>query len=287
MDKFVDYISSLSFILTIVYIALCIGALTFIKRFLIKKVAYTNKSETHKNTLLGVVFNILQYIILLLTIFLVLKANGVDVGTLFAGLGIVATIIGLSLQDTIKDIIMGVNIYNNNFYKVGDVILYEGILCEVKYFNARITKVKTLNDGCSFTFNNSSVSSIKKIKDNFALCLYFDFNTDKKLIDKAFTNMIPRIDDVHGISGADYWGMVALDNTGAKYGIGYNCSPKFSLIAQGRVATIAYEELNKFGISPSFEDEVKVQQMNPNKPVYKVPKTKTVSKIIKTKKKAK
>lgn len=284
MGNFVDYITSLNFILSLVYIALCIGALTFIKRFLIKKVAYTNKSETHKNTLLGVVFNILQYVILLLTIFLVLKANGVDVGTLFAGLGIVATIIGLSLQDTIKDIIMGVNIYNNNFYKVGDVIYYEGILCEVKYFNARITKVKTLNDGSTFTFNNSSVSSIKKVKDNFALVIYFDFNTDKELIDKAFTNMISRINDVHGISGADYWGLVALDNVGAKYGIGYVCSPKFSLVAQGMVSTIAYEEFKKLGISPSFEDEVKIQNLDTNN-ICKTPKTTKVAKVTKANKK--
>lgn len=274
MNNFTKYISSSSFILSVVYIVICVVIETFIKRYLIKKVAYTNKSETHKNTLLGVVFNILQYVILLGTLFLVLKTNGVDVGTLFAGLGIVATIIGLSLQDTIKDVIMGVNIYNNNFYKVGDVVLYDGNLCEVKYFNARITKVKTLADGCTYTFNNSSVNSIKKVKDNFALCIYFDFNTDKKLIDKAFNNMIDKVNDVHGISGAEYWGIVALDNIGTKYGFGYVCNPKFSLVANGIVSTIAYEEFKKQGIAPSFEDEIKVQDINNNTRTIKKGKTK-------------
>lgn len=269
MNKFFDYITSPAFYLSIICIAITFAILTFIKRYLIKKVAYTNKSETHKNTLKGVVFNILQYIVLLVCIFLVLKNHGVDVGTLFTGLGIVATIIGLALQDMIKDIIMGINIYNNNFYKVGDVVTYDGKPCEVKYFNARVTKLKSLLDGSTFTLNNSTISAIQKLKDSSFKGLMFDFDADKAKIDKAYNDMVPRINDLYGASNAVYYGITEINESGVKYGIGYTCPPKLSVDVGCKVFEIIYDELKKNGISPSFSDEVKIKEMLDNADLFK------------------
>ena len=158
MEEVINYVISEAFLKTVLIVIVTIALLELIKKYLIKVVAYTNKDETHKNTLKGVAFNILQYAIIILAIFLILKANGLNVTSIVAGLGIMATIIGLSLQDTLKDIIMGLNIYNNNFYKVGDVIMYHDQYWEIKYFNARVTKLKSLANGSTFTIANSSIN---------------------------------------------------------------------------------------------------------------------------------
>lgn len=265
MKDFVNYVTSLAFLESITIAIIMFVLLYVIKKYLIKKVAYTNKDETHKNTLKGVVFNVLQYVIILTSIFCILTVNGLDVTGLITGLGIVATIIGLALQDTIKDIFMGINIYNNNFYKVGDVVLFKDAYWEVKFFNARVTKLKHLANNSTLTFVNSQIVEINKIKEDNCFMIYFDYDEDKKLIDKAFKNMIPRINDLYGVREAKYFGVCSMDLQGVKYGIGFKNSPKLIIGTNASVAAIAYEEFNKLGIKPASDDEVKVKQLNKKK----------------------
>lgn len=261
MNEFFKYLISPQFLETILVVVVMFFLLYLIKKYLIKKVAYTTKGETHKNTLKGVVFNILQYVIILIAIFSILKINGLNITGLITGLGIVATIIGLALQDTIKDVLMGINIYNNNFYKVGDVVKYENEYWEVKFFNARVTKLKSLFNGSSLTLVNSQVTEINKIKDFNFLLVHFGYEDDKKLIDEAFNNMIPRINDIYGARSANYWGIVNLDGDGVQFGIGYNVSPKQIVLVSAAVAQIAYEEFMKVGVVPQTNDNFRVKQV--------------------------
>ena len=138
------YFNSTAFIGSAVVIIIASILLWLIKQYLVKKVAYTTKDDQHKNTFIGMIFNVLQYLVIILAIVTVMKLHGVNIGSIMAGLGIVATIIGLALQDTLKDIISGINIYNNNFYKVGDMVRWNDEECDVKYFSARVTKFQSL-----------------------------------------------------------------------------------------------------------------------------------------------
>ena len=140
LKEIFDYLTSKTFISSVLVVVIMIALLYIIKQYLIKKVAYTGKNEQHKNTFIGVVFNILQYVVIVVAVVIVMHLHGVNVTSILAGIGIAATIVGLALQDTLKDILAGINIYNNNFYKVGDVVRYNGEECDVKYFNARVTK---------------------------------------------------------------------------------------------------------------------------------------------------
>ena len=133
-----NYFVSPAFLGSVVIVCITLVLMVVIKKYLIKKVAYTTKDEQHQNTFIGVIFNLLQYVVILGALVLVLQLHGVNVTSIIAGLGIVATLIGLALQDTMKDVISGINIYNNNFYKVGDMVNYNNELCEVKYFWCRL-----------------------------------------------------------------------------------------------------------------------------------------------------
>ena len=111
-----DYFFTPAFLQSAAIIIVASILLWVIKQYLIKKVAYSGKDEQHKNTFIGMIFNVLQYLVIVIAAVMVLKANGVNVGSILAGLGIVATIIGLALQDTLKDIIAGINIYKDNLF---------------------------------------------------------------------------------------------------------------------------------------------------------------------------
>ena len=273
MNGFISYITSVPFFETLAIILVVILLLEFIKRYLIKKVAYTNKSETHKNTLKGVVFNILQYVILIGGIFLILQVNGLNINGILAGLGIFATIVGLSLQDTIKDIIGGINIYNNNFYKVGDVVKFEDDYWEVKYFNARVTKFKNILMNTTYTVANSNITQIEKIKETCVFKMCFDFDTDKDKVKELFDNLVPLANDLYGVREAVNVGPLFITPEGVTFGLMYKANPRLFPDANVTITGYAYQEAKRLGISPASNSDFTIH-MADDEPIEKAVKKK-------------
>ena len=256
-----NYFTSSAFFGSVVIIGITVILLVVIKKYLIKKVAYTTKSEQHQNTFIGVIFSLLQYLVILGCVVLVLKLHGVNVTSIVAGLGIVATLIGLALQDTMKDIISGINIYNNNFYKVGDLVMYNDQVCEVKYFSARVTKFTSYSNNDTFTVCNSTINAIEKVKDVTPIKMVFDFEDDKKKIDKCFNAAMDSIRDEKYLKNVEYFGLIDITQEGLVY--------LANIVAPGhkvwpikvKFINVLYEEFKKCKIAPSFQDEHKIRKI--------------------------
>lgn len=249
-----------AFALSLLTVAVVIAVLSFIKRILIKKVAYKD-GKKKRNTLLGIVFNILQYVIIIVGIFVILTVNGINVTGLLAGLGVVATIVGLSLQDTFKDLFAGINIYSNNFYKVGDFVRYNGEVCEVKFFNARISKFTSITTNSTYTVANNSIQSIEKIKDGVVVNFYFDFETDTKKIDKCITNALKVVEEEPGTKNVYYFGMDLIDQKGVRYSICFSAAVMRQYPIKNKFFAAVYDEFKKAKIAPSFDEDVMLKQL--------------------------
>ena len=246
-----EYLTSAAFFESLLIIVIASILLWVIKQYLIKKVAYSGKDDQHKNTFIGMIFNVLQYLVIVIAAVLVLKANGVNVGSILAGLGIVATIIGLALQDTLKDIIAGINIYNNNFYKVGDMVRWEGQECDVKYFSARVTKFQSVISQSTFTVNNSLINNIEKIKDTRSKIFRFRFDEDRKKIDKAFNNIVEKVKkECEYVKEITYLGVIEMTYEGVDYGFMFKCPAHKYLPTLNKIMNISYDEFKKVGVMP-------------------------------------
>lgn len=253
------YFTSSAFLASVVIICITMALLVVIKKYLIKKVAYTTKAEQHQNTFIGVIFNLLQYAVILGCIVIVLQLHGVNVTSIIAGLGIIATLIGLALQDTMKDVISGINIYNNNFYKVGDMVTYNNELCEVKYFSARVTKFTSMYTGNTYTVCNSTINSIEKVKDTNMIFLTFDFEDDKKKVDKCFAKAIEETEKLKTVKKVDYFGLGDINSDGLLY-IAKITAGHDVLHARGVFMTALYEECKKCHVAPNFNDVRKIKK---------------------------
>lgn len=247
-------VTNSSLLLTLLVIIIVCIIMTFIKRVLIKKVAYKD-GKKKRNTLLGMIFNILQYVVIIVGIFVVLTVNGINVTGLLAGLGVVATIVGLSLQDTFKDLFAGINIYDNNFYKVGDFVKYNGEVCEVKFFNARISKFCSITTNSTYTVSNSSISNIEKIKDGVVVNFLFDFDTDRKKVDKCLLAACKAVEDEPGSTNVTYFGITNITEKGVNYCVSFSASVMRQFPIKLVLFEKAYEEFKKAKISPSFDQE--------------------------------
>ena len=249
----IGYFASKAFLGSLATVAVASLMLWVIKQYLIKKIAYTSKNDQHKNTFVGMIFNVMQYLVVVLMIVLVLKLHGVNVASILAGLGIMATIIGLALQDTLKDIISGINIYNNNFYKVGDMVRWNGEECDVKYFSARVTKFQSLRTNSTYTVCNSAINQIEKIKDRNVVTYTFSFDADKKKIDKVMDRIVERMAlESKDVKKIYYDGICSIDQVGVGYEIKFSSPAHKAELVRDRLVAVAYEEFKKAGVHPLF-----------------------------------
>lgn len=143
--------------------------------------------------------NIFKYCLLIISILIILEIYGVNVQSIIAGLGIVGLIIGLSLQDTIKDFLGGLSIIFDDYYAIGDWITFKGFKGEVIEFGLRSTKLKS-NNGDVMTFANRNVTEIINFSKN-RVKLILDLtveinNNNEKNINNIF-NEILKLDNVY------------------------------------------------------------------------------------------
>ena len=252
-DEVFDYLLSQTFLSSVLVIAVASVLMYIIKQYLIKKVAYTSKNEQHKNTFIGMIFNVMQYMVIIVAAILIMHLHGVNIGSILAGLGIVATIVGLALQDTLKDIIAGINIYNNNFYKVGDMVMYNGEECDVKYFSARVTKFQSMATDSTYTVCNSQIRSIEKIKDSKSISVLFPFATDRKEIEKVFDNVIENVKGTKNLKNITYAGVREFTLQGVIHRLNYTCPAHKNTAVRGIIMTAIYDECKNAGITPLFK----------------------------------
>ena len=226
MDEVVDlgavkkYLTSEAFIGSVIVVIVSFLIQRALKRYIIKKSSYTGKSDQHKNTLIGVALSGLRYLIDLQALATIMGLHGIRMSGIMASLGVAAMIVGLSLQDTLKDIFSGINIYTNNFYKVGDIVRWNGEECDVKFFSVRVTKFQSIKTSSTYTVCNSQITSIEKVKDGKSISVIFPFETDKAVIEKCFNKAIEKTTEIHGknVKKLTYIGPIGLTDGGIRYG---------------------------------------------------------------------
>ena len=99
----------------------------------------SNKGRTYVRLLRSII----RYIFIIVTILIILQANGVDVSSILAGVGILGVVLGLAIQDWLKDIIRGTSILSDDYFNVGDIVKYKDIEGKVLIVGLKTTKIQS------------------------------------------------------------------------------------------------------------------------------------------------
>ncbi|MBQ4423682.1 MAG: mechanosensitive ion channel family protein [Clostridia bacterium] len=118
-------------------------------------------------TLISLAKNLLRYAAILISICVVLRIFTVDVGTILAGLGIIALIIGFGAESLIADIVTGMFILIDNQYNIGDIIEVDGFRGTVTEINVRSTVLTDVGGNVKI-INNSDMKNVLNRSDNFS-----------------------------------------------------------------------------------------------------------------------
>jgi len=206
MSNFLDTILGPKLYLPVFYISLGIIIYFVIKIILTKafNLKLSKVDEKRVMTIKSLLLNILKYLIVTFVVLAILTVYGIDVKTVLAGLGILGLIVGLALQDTLKDFLSGVSIILENQYMLGDTIEVKGFMGEVIYLGLKTTKIKHYTGSVKILSNRNIDEVINYSQENslaivdFGISYESDNDKVEEILQKLAIELTETLDNIKG-----------------------------------------------------------------------------------------
>ncbi|MDN3493621.1 mechanosensitive ion channel family protein [Winogradskyella bathintestinalis] len=154
-----DYAFRVSMIVKIsLIIIIAIILLWIIKRMLFRH----SEVNEHQRGNIQAVFQMLRYLVWVITFGLVLETIGIKVTLLLAGSAALLVGIGLGLQQTFNDVISGIILLTERSIKINDVLEIDGNVVKIQSIGIRTSKGLNTDD-ISIIIPNSLITTSKVI----------------------------------------------------------------------------------------------------------------------------
>lgn len=164
---------------------------------LILRVFRSRKGRT--GTLATVISSLIKYASVLVAFCWVLTIIGVNVSTIFAGVGIIALIVGFGAESLVADLVTGVFILFENQYNVGDIVEIDGFRGKVKEVGIRTLSLEDSGHNIR-VINNSELKNIvnRSNQRSVAICdVGVSYDIDLEELDKKLVTILAEIRDKH------------------------------------------------------------------------------------------
>lgn len=197
----------------------------------IKKVEQRDNSRSFKReiTYIKLARHIINYVIIIIACLFILQLLGFNVSSLIAGLGVISVIAGLSLQDALKDIIMGFNIIVDNYFSVGDVIKIGDVEGKVVELGVKSTKLEDVNTDNIFVIANRNISQSLRLSDQLIVDIPISYDEPTLKIESLIEKMVVQIKENPHVKNAKYVGINEFKSSSISYRLIIHCSPEYKL----------------------------------------------------------
>lgn len=187
------------------------------------KTTYEVKRRT---TIVKLFQSLFRVLIWAIAILIILDFFGVNTKSLITSLGVVGVVLGLALQDTVKDFISGVSMVLENYLAVGDIVTYNGFTGEVIELGLRVTKIKKFSGEVLVVANRNIDSIINESQKKADVYLEIDtaYEADTKTVEKILNDVLKEaIKDKLILPESKYMGINELSSSSVKYMIDVHC----------------------------------------------------------------
>ena len=228
MNNFLEFLSKKE-----VYGTLIIIIVTYIIYNLIisiiDRITIHGKDELEKKRRLTTIHlfkNISKYLLVILMILSLLNLYGVNTASFLTGLGLAGALLGLSLQDTLKDVLNGISIIFDNYFVVGDIVTYDDFTGTVIGFGLKTTKIKKIT-GEVLSISNRNIDKIINLsqeKDTVTISIPTAYEEDYNKVAKVLTKTINNIKDSNqDVKEVLFLGIEELDDSSVIYQVRFTC----------------------------------------------------------------
>ena len=184
----------------VIRLALMIVFLCLLENVIIVVLQAIKKTNSGRlRTFSTVIESLAKYAFALIGICWGLTIIGVNVSTVFAGVGIVALILGFGAESLVADLVTGVFILFENQYNVGDIIEVDGFRGTVVEIGIRTISIMDLGGNIKI-INNSDLKNIvnRSNQISVAVCdIAVSYGTDLEQVEEIFPKMLDDIQKKH------------------------------------------------------------------------------------------
>ena len=195
-----------------------------IEKIIIKgKDAYERKK---RKTIVNLISNIFKYAVFILAVLFILGLYGVDTKALIASFGVVGAVLGLALQDTIKDFISGITIIMDNYFVVGDIVTFNDFTGEVIDMGLKTTKIKKHNGEVLVVANRNidAIINISQKPANIVIDIPTAYEEKTTKVEKTIEKIMTEILKIEGVKkDSKYLGISSLNDSCVNYSISILC----------------------------------------------------------------
>lgn len=255
MEKILKKEFIVPMVVIVICMFLCVISKKIIYRIFNLKTAKTNLAK--KRTIANLINNIIKFSIVLLGILIVLETYGIDTKSLVASLGVVGIVIGLALQDLLKDFIVGISIIFEGEYLVGDYVCINDFKGEVLPSNLRTTKIKAYTGEVKIIYNRNITEIINYSKGSTNLIVDIDvsYDSDIKKVKEILDDLCIKLKSDYKLNDISCLGIeqlasssikfriVALSNYSEQFALGRNIRKEIVLTFNENNITIPYNQV--------------------------------------------
>ena len=173
--------------------------------------------------------SIIRYIFIIVTVLIILQINGVNVGSVLAGVGILGVVLGLAIQDWLKDIIRGSSILSDNYFSVGDIVKYKNIEGKVLLIGLKTTKIQDLMTSNIVSIANRNIEEIEVVSNFVYVRIPMPYEISIEKAEKAINDIIEMVKQNNNVNECRYLGVTELADSSIQYLIEINCNQQFKL----------------------------------------------------------
>lgn len=195
-----------------------------ISRVLIK--GKTDYEVKRRKTIIELIGSVFKYIIYIIAGLIILDFYGVNTRSLIASIGVAGAVLGLALQDTLKDFIGGISLILENYLAVGDTVTYNDFTGEVIELGLRVTKIKKASGEVMIIANRNidTIINLSQKKANLYIEIDTAYEEKETKVEKVLMKVIDEaIVDKLVLPDSEYLGVNDLGASSVKYLVKINC----------------------------------------------------------------
>lgn len=216
------------------------------------KRAFKRNENKNRNTIIAMFGSFIRIAYIALVLLLVLQINGIDVSGILAGVGVASIAIGLAIQDTLKDIIRGVSIVSEDYFKMGDYVTIGDHSGTVIYSGIRSTKLRDGLTGDIISIANRDIDRVKVSANLLVLDVPLPYELSLKKSEDIMTEIAEACTGIEFINECNYRGVNKLADSAIEYRLFAKCEQGKRIQARRSINHKVLEVLEKHKVSVPY-----------------------------------
>ena len=229
MGDFINSLSQSKIVSSIIVIIISFAIYRVIKNISAKSEKNSrlnNKLNKKSKTYIKMTNSIIKAVFIMVTILIILQINGVDVSSMLAGVGIASVIIGLAVQDALKDIIRGINIISDGYFSLGDVVTYGEYTGKVLAIGLRTTKIQDIATDNIISIANRNIEQVQIVSNSLYVNFPMPYELPVDTAEEVIQDIMEEIKQVNDVEEVTYKGVKELAESSIKYLLKIVCIPE-------------------------------------------------------------